>query len=317
MLHGNNETEISTEANAVINCIKRVNNDSLQINGVLQTNGAHTKTNGATTKCETSDSCKLFSITEIPKYLRFNPYVLSGYRKPNLTFWQCIRSLGYIHNETVNILSHGIPLLFFLVYIPRNIPWNEIAHPLLAYFHILGSVCPWLGSTLYHLFMNHESGEKLYVELLKWDVIGIWVTQSFGASTTVYTSVRLCPHCFRCPFLILYALLSIRALRDSAWASCVWRRRLGFSFLVFMRLIALSCRLVTIDYDEGSETLPIVGAFISASRIPERWWPGTFDYIFNSHNIMHVFVILGGMHMHYATCSDLMWLHQLERNNNP
>lgn len=56
------------------------------------------------------------------------------------------------------------------------------------------------------------------------------------------------------------------------------------------------------------EILPIIGAVISATRVPERWWPGKFDYILNSHNIMHVFVVLGANHLHLATCSDLIWI---------
>lgn len=56
------------------------------------------------------------------------------------------------------------------------------------------------------------------------------------------------------------------------------------------------------------ELWPLIGAFISAARIPERFWPGQFDYIFNSHNVMHCFVVFGAVHMHWATCDDLVWL---------
>lgn len=52
----------------------------------------------------------------------------------------------------------------------------------------------------------------------------------------------------------------------------------------------------------------LVGAVISASLIPERWLPGRFDYVFNSHNIMHVLVVLGGLHMHWAMQKDFKWI---------
>ena len=43
---------------------------------------------------------------EIPAHLRFNRYVTSHYRP--LDDWKgCLRSLFYIHNETVNIFTHG------------------------------------------------------------------------------------------------------------------------------------------------------------------------------------------------------------------
>lgn len=52
--------------------------------------------------------------------------------------------------------------------------------PVLPYFHAAATVCPWLGSSIYHLFMNHYSGYPTYERLLQWDVAGVWVTQSCG-----------------------------------------------------------------------------------------------------------------------------------------
>lgn len=50
---------------------------------------------------------------DMPKHLQFNPYIFTGYR-PMLSFWGCLNSLFYIHNETINILTHGkIASLFF------------------------------------------------------------------------------------------------------------------------------------------------------------------------------------------------------------
>lgn len=43
---------------------------------------------------------------EMPRYLQFNPYVLTGYR-PLQTISGCLSSLFYFHNETFNILTHG------------------------------------------------------------------------------------------------------------------------------------------------------------------------------------------------------------------
>lgn len=43
---------------------------------------------------------------EMPRHLQFNPYVLTGYR-PLQSLHGCISSLFYMHNETINILTHG------------------------------------------------------------------------------------------------------------------------------------------------------------------------------------------------------------------
>jgi len=49
---------------------------------------------------------KLLRIEEMPDYLQFNPYIITGYREL-LTTEGSLRSLFYFHNETVNILTHG------------------------------------------------------------------------------------------------------------------------------------------------------------------------------------------------------------------
>lgn len=49
----------------------------------------------------------LVKFDEVPAYLQFNQYVLNGYRPPNLTVSQCLASLLYFHNETINIMTHG------------------------------------------------------------------------------------------------------------------------------------------------------------------------------------------------------------------
>jgi hypothetical protein len=49
---------------------------------------------------------------DMPRHLQFNPYIHTGYR-PLLTAWGCINSLFYLHNETVNIVTHGKRLTIF------------------------------------------------------------------------------------------------------------------------------------------------------------------------------------------------------------
>lgn len=43
---------------------------------------------------------------DMPQHLQFNPYVLTGYR-PLQGIKGCLSSLFYVHNETINILTHG------------------------------------------------------------------------------------------------------------------------------------------------------------------------------------------------------------------
>nr|KAJ3406637.1 Adiponectin receptor protein 2 [Polyrhizophydium stewartii] len=38
--------------------------------------------------------------------------------------------------------------------------------------------------------------------------------------------------------------------------------------------------------------LYVVGAMVYVFRIPERFWPGAFDYAFHSHMNWHLFVVV-------------------------
>lgn len=72
-------------------------------------------------------------------------------------------------------------------------------------------------------------------------------------------------------------------------------------------------------------------------HIPEKWFPGCLDYYLNSHNIMHVLVVLAVYSMHQVNCliitlnfhtsctmllnslkatvSDLEWMHSMSSSN--
>ena len=46
------------------------------------------------------------------------------------------------------------------------------------------------------------------------------------------------------------------------------------------------------------DAVSILGGAIGAMRIPEKWFPGLVDYYLNSHNIMHVLVVVAVYSMH-------------------
>lgn len=151
-----------------------------------------------------------------------------------------------------------ISVFIFGVLMPSLIPWNEIRHPLLAYTVIIGSISSWVGSSVYHLFMNYEGGEKFYTTLLQWDVTGIWVTQAVGAATTIYTSVALYDDWVRILLISTYTILSLFALRDSLLARSAWSRILGFGSLFLVRMVAFALRLAAVDSANGEGSVSII-----------------------------------------------------------
>lgn len=54
----------------------------------------------------------------------------------------------------------------------------------------------------------------------------------------------------------------------------------------------------------------IVGVLIYVARVPERFRPGKFDLVGNSHNIWHCFVLMAAL-WHYAGSVDAFRLRSL------
>ncbi|XP_037940785.1 progestin and adipoQ receptor family member 4-like [Teleopsis dalmanni] len=68
--------------------------------------------------------------------------------------------------------------------------------------------------------------------------------------------------------------------------------------------VALSHVYLQVEVDGVS----ILGGAIGAMRIPEKWFPGLVDFYLNSHNIMHVLVVVAVYSMHKATLRDFEWM---------
>ena len=59
------------------------------------------------------------SIEDVPLFLQFNPYVQKGYRKANLSFTECCKSLLYLHNESTYFFN---PPFLFVTYHQTVLP---------------------------------------------------------------------------------------------------------------------------------------------------------------------------------------------------
>ena len=51
---------------------------------------------------------------DLPRWMRIDPYIRRGYRRELNSFYACLRSLFYLHNELINTWSHLIPALVYL-----------------------------------------------------------------------------------------------------------------------------------------------------------------------------------------------------------
>ena len=60
---------------------------------------------------------------EVTEYAIDNEYIIRGYRINHNTNGRSIKSLFVCHNETVNIWSHGLGVVFFLIILIATLIW--------------------------------------------------------------------------------------------------------------------------------------------------------------------------------------------------
>ncbi len=124
----------------------------------------------------------LQSFDDMPEWFRreSNKWILHGYRPISGSARASFCSWSYIHNESVNIYSHLIPAIFFLLgegYIQQYLAsrYSRVSGADIIVFSIfmLAAVTCLSMSATYHTLMNHSQHvERLYLRL---DMLGVVV----------------------------------------------------------------------------------------------------------------------------------------------
>ncbi|KAF2788318.1 HlyIII-domain-containing protein [Melanomma pulvis-pyrius CBS 109.77] len=249
---------------------------------------------------------------ELPAWQKDNHYILSGYRPQSNSYVVSGKSLGYIHNETVNIYSHLIGAMLALI---SGITSYHVLQPryetatkedvLVFSCYFLGAVACLGMSATYHTIQNHSPEVSSFGNKL--DYLGIvfliwgsfipvlyyafqaepqliktyWTMITTLAAGTSVVSVH--PR-FRTPALrpfraLMFVLMGLSAVVPVLHGIKIYgldqlRKTIGLDWVVL----------------EG--VLYIAGAGLYAARFPERVKPGAFDIWGSSHQIFHVLVVL-------------------------
>lgn len=136
----------------------------------------------------------LLSFDEMPEWFRreSNQFILRGYRPISGSAQASFCSWLYMHNESVNIYSHLIPAVFFLLgewYIQQYLAgrYSEVtAADFIAFsiFMLTATTCLSLSAT-YHTLMNHSQHvERLCLRL---DMLGVVVFILGDLALGIYT----------------------------------------------------------------------------------------------------------------------------------
>ena len=172
-------------------------------------------------------------------------------------------------------------------------------------------------SVIYHTFMPHVSGDNTYKWLLKADILGVWWVCTFGPLSSVYTGLYCTPNLMSL-YIFVYSCLSAYVLFYLMVVDCKQKRTSALTAQFALRVLLHPLRLSSlshssvssIPYHMTTDAISAVGALINACHIPERWFPGKFDYVCNGHTLMHIAALLCVVFGRQGFLCDMQWLNE-------
>ncbi|RDA85791.1 hypothetical protein CP532_6289 [Ophiocordyceps camponoti-leonardi (nom. inval.)] len=264
---------------------------------------------------------RLLLYDDLPMPWRNNPHIKRGYRFTESKL-ECVRSMFNISNETFNIWSHALGLVlvlavaFYFYPTSANFGLSTKGDVLVAAAFFVMAGLTLVCSTVWHT-MNAVADVDAISIFACVDYTGISLLIAASIVTTEYTAFY-CDPVSRWTYMTLTALLGLGGVllpwnprfndADKPWARVAFY--VGLALTGFMPILQLGFTkgqdFVVDFYSPISKSLLVYlgGAVVYASKIPERWFPGVFDYIGGSHNLWHA-AVLSGILFHYTAMQQL------------
>lgn len=264
---------------------------------------------------------RLITYDELPHPWRINPYITRGYRFYENKY-DCVKSIFIdFTNETVNIWSHLLGFILVLAvafyFYPASVNFSLSSKwdVFIAALFFFGACKALICSTVYHT-MNSISDQTLLDRFACVDYTGISMLIAASIMTGEYTAFY-CQARTQTVYITVTAALGIGGIflawdprfnrADMAWARVAFFVSLGATgFAPFVQLCmtrGLSWTLTFYAPIAKSIAVYLIGAIAYASKVPERWLHGWFDYCGGSHNLWH-FAVLGGILYHYKAMQN-------------
>lgn len=263
---------------------------------------------------------RLIKYDELPMPWRNNPHIKKGYRFTE-TKLECVRSAFNMSNEFINIWSHAIGLVLVLAvafyFYPSsdNFSLSTKTDVFVAAVFFVMACLTLVCSTIWHT-MNAVADVNAISMFACVDYTGISLLIAASIMTTEYTAFY-CDPVSRWAYMGFTAFLGIGGVilpwhprfnrPDMSWVRVAFY--VGLAMTGFMPIVQLYWThgpdFVYDFYSPISKSMLVYssGAIVYGSKIPERWFPGMFDYVGGSHNLWHA-AVLGGILFHYTAMQE-------------
>jgi adiponectin receptor len=259
----------------------------------------------------------------VPPFLRNNPHIRKYYRT-YFSYKLCLKSMFRWHNETLNIWTHLIGALVFILFtlytIISNIVYASMGYNIyvadvfiMLIFEFMAINC-FLSSSLYHTFNCHS--KKTWQLCYKCDLSAISGLIGGSFFPALYFQLR-CYFEWQIVYISSIAVFSLLGMvfpfipvANKERAIRIFRtiRTVLFLCMVLSAVVPIAhwfiafkpIKLSHRDYTFFAGlflmlSLYGMGLIFWLAKIPERFAPGFFDLVGQSHNIWHLLILFAAM----------------------
>lgn len=243
--------------------------------------------------------------SQLPNYLNNSRFIINGHR-PQLGFRNSLMSIFRWHTETINIWSHLIGCVMFVALgfeffsnVQKMPETSSTADKITVFLWFAGQIICCGFSTLYHTFTCYSC--KVSTVLVRCDYIGIFASCWSTLITTGYFSYYCCDHTkfFWYGLAILVAIVGpyLVQTENNFFRVVIYAGIVLPNFVAFkhalndIEIFHPSDYYPAIKYLIGTYGFPLSGAFVYLNKIPEKYFPGMFDFLGHSHQLMHFLVL--------------------------
>ncbi|KAL9971427.1 hypothetical protein ACROYT_G023947 [Oculina patagonica] len=275
---------------------------------------------------ESSGPIELVNFDKVPQFFR-EPFIISSYRKCDSSAWYCFKSLFQATNETINIWSHILALVVFVLrfvsVFSRHKPWEDShVYPLLCF--AFGICIMLVGSVAAHLFNCMSIKARHICFFFDYAAISVY---TFTAGQVFYfysRPVNTDLFIFNTPalFLGISAAISFastfaccysfssRSRFDAAVKAGTYSSSWLFNtspYLTMLSLCDTTCSSrSSVHYFSRHCLFYLGGTLAYVCRIPERLMIGVFDILGHSHHFLHILCAIGAADEFSAVELDML-----------
>ncbi|KAK6503314.1 hypothetical protein TWF481_008337 [Arthrobotrys musiformis] len=255
----------------------------------------------------------------IPAWLCDNDFILDWHPMPTYSYAKSFRLWRCLHMETMNIYTHLIGFIGFFVAgislynIAKSTSGSKLTSGDTYAFGIsitAATLC-FAFSSIFHTLRSHS----YYVHHFwgRMDIFGICILALGGGASANYYAMYSNPKAQMIYWGMnaVFAFLAAVFLFDTGGGGTEMLVLRGgtFTILAISAMLPILHAIGILGWDTACTQIGaqwylaegislLVGVCLFVGRVPERFWPGKFDIWGHSHQLFHIFAVIGtGFHV--------------------